>query len=227
MGKIETIGLHKSYGEREAKVCALSDVNLKIEQGEFVAVVGASGSGKSTLLHMLGGLDHPTSGQVRVSGTLLNQLNEDELAIFRRRQVGFIFQFYNLIPILDVEENIRLPLLLDHKWKDKPYIDELMELLGLMERKHHLPSQLSGGQQQRVAIGRALAYKPAILLADEPTGNLDTKSTDEVMELLHLTSQRYNQTVILITHDLDIASQTERVLTMQDGMIVQDEVMRG
>ncbi|MFC4077844.1 ABC transporter ATP-binding protein [Salinithrix halophila] len=221
---IRTIDLCKSYGSGNTKVEALKNVNLSVQQGEFVAVVGSSGSGKSTLLHLLGGLDRPTSGKVMIEGTDIYDLKEKELAVFRRRKVGFIFQFYNLIPVLNVEENISMPLLLDHQKVDKPHINEVMQMLGLLDRKRHLPSELSGGQQQRVSIGRALSYKPSLILADEPTGNLDSKNTQEVLEMLRLSVQKYHQTILLITHDLDIASQADRVITIQDGAIVQDEV---
>nr|WP_244985995.1 ABC transporter ATP-binding protein [Anaerosalibacter bizertensis] len=205
------------------KVNAVDNINLTINQGEFVAIVGPSGSGKSTLLHLLGGVDKPSSGKVIVDGTDIYSLSEEELAIFRRRKVGFIFQFYNLVPVLDVEENILLPLLLDNKKVDGKYIDELISILGLNERKDHLPNELSGGQQQRVSIGRALAYSPSIVLADEPTGNLDSQNSKEIVDLLKLSVQKYNQTLVLITHDLDIASQADRIITIEDGSIVKDE----
>nr|WP_264291971.1 ABC transporter ATP-binding protein [Anaerosalibacter bizertensis] len=205
------------------KVNAVDNINLTINQGEFVAIVGPSGSGKSTLLHLLGGVDRPSSGKVIVDGTDIYSLSEEELAIFRRRKVGFIFQFYNLVPVLDVEENILLPLLLDNKKVDRKYIDELISILGLNERKNHLPNELSGGQQQRVSIGRALAYSPSIVLADEPTGNLDSQNSKEIVDLLKLSVQKYNQTLVLITHDLDIASQADRIITIEDGSIVKDE----
>ncbi len=219
---LKTENLSKTYGKGDTKVDALIDANIEIKQGEFVAVVGPSGSGKSTLLHLLGGLDRPTSGKVIIDGTDIYSLSEKELSIFRRRKVGFIFQFYNLIPVLSAEENITLPLLLDRKKVDKLYIDELMGILGLRERKNHFPNQLSGGQQQRVSIGRALAYKPSIVFADEPTGNLDSKNSKEVMELLRLSVQKYNQTLVVITHDLDIASQADRIIAIEDGLIVKN-----
>ncbi|MBW5448653.1 ATP-binding cassette domain-containing protein [Cohnella sp. CFH 77786] len=222
MNVIETENLSKSYGKGSTKVDALKDVTLSIGQGEFVAVVGASGSGKSTLLHMLGGLDRPTSGRVMIDGENLYELKEKERAVFRRRKIGFIFQSYNLIPVLSVEENIRLPLLLDHREPDKAYVNDLIRTLGLDERRKHLPSELSGGQQQRVAIGRALAYRPAIVLADEPTGNLDTANGREVLELLKLAVRRFHQTVIVITHDMNIASEADRVLRLQDGRLIAD-----
>lgn len=223
---IRTENLCKSYGLDKIRVDALKNINLSIEEGEFVAVVGASGSGKSTLLHLLGGLDRPTSGKVIIGGTDIYSINEKDLAIFRRRNVGFIFQFYNLIPVLNVEENIELPILLDYKKPDKKHIDDIINILGLKDRKNHLPSELSGGQQQRVSIGRALATKPAIIFADEPTGNLDSENTKEVMELLKFSVKKYHQTVLLITHDLNIASMADRVITLKDGVIVNDEVVR-
>lgn len=225
MEMLKTIDLCKSYGSGATKVDALKNVNISIDEGEFVAIVGASGSGKSTLLHLLGGVDRPTSGKVIVDGMDIYNLNEKQLAIFRRRKVGFIFQFYNLIPVLTAEENILLPLLLDNKRVDRKYLNELMDILGLKDRKNHLPSELSGGQQQRVSIGRALAYNPSIILADEPTGNLDSKNSREIIDLLKISVQRYHQTLIIITHDLDIASQADRIITIEDGMIVGDEVM--
>lgn len=223
---LKTVSLCKSYGEGEIKVEALKDVNLSINQGEFVAIVGASGSGKSTLLHLLGGVDRPTSGSVIVDNVDVYNLNENQLAVFRRRKVGFIFQFYNLIPVLTAEENIKLPLLLDYKKEDKSYLEDLINILGIKDRLHHLPSELSGGQQQRVSIGRALAYKPSIILADEPTGNLDSKNSQEILELLKLSVKKYNQTLIMITHDVNIASQADRVITLEDGKVVSDEVIR-
>lgn len=226
MEVLKTIDLSKSYGTGAIKIDALKDINLSIKQGEFVAVVGSSGSGKSTLLHLLGGVDRPSAGKVVIDGADIYQLNEKELAVFRRRKVGFIFQFYNLIPVLTAEENITLPILLDRKKINSKYIKELLDILGLQQRRHHLPSELSGGQQQRVSIGRALAYKPAIILADEPTGNLDSKNSKEIIDLLKLSVKKYHQTLIIITHDLTIASQADRVITIEDGMIIQDEVMR-
>lgn len=223
---LKTIDLGKSYGKGNTKVDALKNIDISINKGEFVAIVGASGSGKSTLLNLIGGLDRPTSGKVIVDENDIYRMKEKDLSVFRRRKVGFIFQFYNLIPVLDVEENITLPVLLDNKKLDKKYIDELIGILGLKDRISHLPSELSGGQQQRVSIGRALAYKPSIILADEPTGNLDSKSSKEVMELLRLSVKRYNQTLILITHDVNVASQADRVITLQDGVVVNDEVVR-
>lgn len=222
MNVITVDGLSKSYGKGSTKVDALSGVSFSIKQGEFVAVVGASGSGKSTLLHLLGGLDRPTSGHVHIDGEDLYELKEKHRAIFRRRKIGFIFQSYNLIPVLNVEENIRLPLLLDHREPDKAYIADLIRTLGLDERSKHLPSELSGGQQQRVAIGRALAYRPAIVLADEPTGNLDSANGREVLELLKIAVRQFHQTVIIITHDMNIAAEADRVLKLQDGKLVSD-----
>lgn len=224
MEVVKVKDLCKSYGKGNTKVEALKGVNLTINQGEFVAVVGASGSGKSTLLHLLGGVDKPTSGKVIVDGVDIYNLSEKEISIFRRRKVGFIFQFYNLVPVLTVEENMLLPLLLDSKKVDKKEFEELMNILGLEERKHHLPNELSGGQQQRASIGRALAYKPSIVLADEPTGNLDSKNSKEIIDLLKISVKKYNQTLILITHDLNIASQADRIITIEDGSIVKDEV---
>jgi len=218
--------LNKTYGKGDNKVEALKDVSLSINKGEFVAIVGASGSGKSTLLHLLGGLDRPTNGKVVIDGESIYNYKEEKLAIFRRRKIGFIFQFFNLIPVLDVEENIALPALLDNDKVDKVYLEEIIEILGLKERKNHLPSELSGGQQQRVSIGRALLNKPSIILADEPTGNLDSKNSKEVIELLKYTARKYNQTLILITHDVNIASMADRVITIEDGEIVSDKHMK-
>ncbi|WP_055669187.1 ABC transporter ATP-binding protein [Desnuesiella massiliensis] len=223
---LRTIDLCKSYGKNETKVEALKNVNISINQGEFVAVVGPSGSGKSTLLHLLGGVDSPTSGKVIIDDTDIYSLKERELSIFRRRKVGFVFQFYNLIPVLTAEENLLMPLLLDNKKPDIKYIEELLTILNIKERRHHLPSQLSGGQQQRVSIGRALAYKPSIILADEPTGNLDSKNSKEIIELLRYSVKKFNQTLIVITHDLNIAKQADRVISIEDGIIAKDEVVR-
>lgn len=213
----------KSYGEGNSRVDALKGINLSIQQGEFVSIVGASGSGKSTLLHILGGLDRPTSGQVFIGENSIYDYSDDELSIFRRRKVGFIFQFFNLIPVLNVQENIALPTILDNEQVDMAYLDEIIETLGLYERKTHLPSELSGGQQQRVSIGRALINRPHLILADEPTGNLDTKNTKEVMDLLRLTAKKYKQTIVLITHDLTIASASDRIITIEDGSIISDQ----
>lgn len=222
---LRTENLCKTYGSGETKVEALKNANISINEGEFVAVVGPSGSGKSTLLHLLGGVDKPTSGKVFVDNIDIYSLNEKQLAIFRRRKVGFVFQFYNLIPVLTAEENILLPILLDNRKPDKAYIEELLDLLGLQDRRNHLPSELSGGQQQRVSIARALAYKPSIILADEPTGNLDSKNSREILDLLKISVKRYNQTLMVITHDIDIASQADRVITIEDGIISKDEVI--
>lgn len=213
----------KSYGEGNSRVDALKGISLSIQQGEFVSIVGVSGSGKSTLLHILGGLDRPTSGQVLIGENSIYNYSDDELSIFRRRKVGFIFQFFNLIPVLNVQENIALPTILDNEQVDMTYLDEIIETLGLQERKTHLPSELSGGQQQRVSIGRALINRPHLILADEPTGNLDTKNTKEVMDLLRLTAKKYKQTIVLITHDLSIASASDRVITIEDGSIISDQ----
>lgn len=219
--------LCKVYGSGENRVEALKDVNLSINKGEFVALVGSSGSGKSTLLHILGGVDKPTSGRVIIEGEDLYKKKERELSIFRRRKVGLIFQFYNLIPVLSAEENIELPLTLDGKSMDKEYMEELLDILDIKNRRKHIPSQMSGGQQQRVAIGRALSYKPSIILADEPTGNLDSKNSREIIDLLRLSVKKYNQTVLVITHDLNIAAEADRIINIQDGSIVQNEVVRG
>lgn len=222
--KIEN--LCKTYGSGESAVKALDNISLSVRKGEFVAIVGASGSGKSTLLHIIGGVDRPSSGKVYVDGTDIYALDESRLAIFRRRQVGLIYQFYNLIPVLDVEENIMLPLLLDGRKSDKAQLNELLAMLNLSDRHHHLPNQLSGGQQQRVSIGRALISSPALMLADEPTGNLDSKNGTEIMALLRLSNQKFGQTLILITHDMDIALQADRIIGLEDGRVVRDEVMR-
>ncbi len=220
---LEIKNLCKEYGKGETKVDALKDVSFEVEQGEFVAIVGPSGSGKSTLLHILGGVDTPTSGGVIISGTDIGKLNENNLAIFRRRQIGLIYQFYNLIPILNVEENMTLPILLDGKKPDKKLLKDLVEKLGLKDRLKHLPNQLSGGQQQRVSIGRALINHPALLLADEPTGNLDSKNSKEIISLLRKFNRENNQTVIIITHDERIALSADRVITIEDGQITKDE----
>lgn len=225
MEVVKTVDLCKSYGTGEMKVEAVKNINLTINKGEFITIVGPSGSGKSTLLHLLGGVDRPTSGKVYVDGIDIYGLSEKELAVFRRRKVGFIFQFYNLIPVLTGEENILLPLLLDNKEIDEKYINELISILGLEDRRGHLPNELSGGQQQRVSIGRALAYSPSIVLADEPTGNLDSQNSKEIVDLLKLSVKKYNQTLILITHDLEIASQADRIITIEDGCITKDEVL--
>lgn len=214
--------LTKVYGKGENEVRAVDDVSFSVGKGEFVAIVGSSGSGKSTLLHLLGGVDRPTSGTVTIDGEDIYQLDNDKLAIFRRRQVGLIYQFYNLIPVLNVRENITLPCELDGKAVDEEELTELLAVLGLTKRIGHLPNQLSGGQQQRVSIGRALINHPAVVLADEPTGNLDSKSSDEIVELLKLSNQKYHQTIIMITHNLEIAKLADRMLQIEDGRIVKE-----
>ncbi|MGI5838769.1 MAG: ABC transporter ATP-binding protein [bacterium] len=218
--------LSKVYGKGAAQVRALDGVSLTVNRGEFVAIVGASGSGKSTLLHILGGVDRPSGGKVFIEGTDVYNMDETRLAIFRRRQVGLIYQFYNLIPILNVEENITLPLLLDGRRVDREHLTEILTTLGLTDRVSHLPNELSGGQQQRVSIGRALINRPALVLADEPTGNLDSKNSREIVDLLKLSNKRYNQTLIIITHDHQIALQADRIITLGDGQVVKDEVIR-
>lgn len=219
---VRTEHLSKVYGANENQVTAVNDVSISVAKGEFVAIVGSSGSGKSTLLHMLGGVDRPTSGRVLIEEQDIYKLNDDKLAVFRRRQVGLIYQFYNLIPVLNVEENMALPCELDGKTPDREFLYELAETLGLKERLKHLPNELSGGQQQRAAIGRALMNRPAILLADEPTGNLDSKASGEIIELLKLSNRRYKQTIMMITHNLEIAKQADRVLVIEDGRVVDD-----
>ena len=214
--------LCKQYGKGENKVTALNNVSFTVNKGEFVAIVGASGSGKSTLLHLIGGVDRPTSGKVFIDGKDIYKFNDDELAIFRRRQVGLIYQFYNLIPILNVEENITLPLKLDNRNIDKQRLDELIKVLGLEERRTHLPNELSGGQQQRTSIGRAMITNPAIILADEPTGNLDSKASDEIVALLKKSNRDYKQTIIMITHNLEIAKVADRIIKIEDGKIVEE-----
>lgn len=214
--------LCKQYGKGENKVTALNNVSFTVNKGEFVAIVGASGSGKSTLLHLIGGVDRPTSGKVFIDGKDIYKFNDDELAIFRRRQVGLIYQFYNLIPILNVEENITLPLKLDNRNIDKKRLDELIKVLGLEERRAHLPNELSGGQQQRTSIGRAMITNPAIILADEPTGNLDSKASDEIVALLKKSNKDYKQTIIMITHNLEIAKVADRIIKIEDGKIVEE-----
>lgn len=218
--------LCKTYGSKETLVKALDDINFKVNKGEFVAIVGASGSGKSTLLHILGGVDKPTSGKVFVDNKDIYTLNEKNLAIFRRRQVGLIYQFYNLIPVLNVKENMTLPILLDNKKVNEEYLNELIHILNLKKRVNHLPNELSGGQQQRVSIGRALMNHPALLLADEPTGNLDSNSSKEIMELLKLSNKKYEQTIIMITHDQKLALNADRIITIDDGKIISDEVVK-
>ncbi len=218
--------LSKMYGVENNSVIALDDVSFSVEQGEFVAIVGASGSGKSTLLHLIGGVDRPSGGKVYIEGKDIYSYTDDELAIFRRRQVGLIYQFYNLIPILNVEENITLPLDLDNRRADPEVLEELLALLGLTQRRKHLPSQLSGGQQQRTSIGRAMITNPAIILADEPTGNLDSKSSDEIVSLLKKSNRDYRQTIIMITHNPEIAKTADRIIRIEDGKIT-DEMQNG
>lgn len=219
--------LNKIYGSGESSVTALDNVSFSVNKGEFVAIIGPSGSGKSTLLHILGGVDRPTSGKVYIDNTSIYDLNETKLAIFRRRQIGLIYQFYNLIPVLNVRENIMLPLLLDQRKYDEEQVIEMLDTLKLNNRAEHLPNQLSGGQQQRVSIGRALINSPAIVLADEPTGNLDSKNSSDIMELLKLSNKRLKQTLILITHDPNVAMQADRVIEIEDGRISKDEVLLG
>ena len=224
---LEVRNLTKVYGTGESEVRALNDVSFDVEKGEFVAIIGPSGSGKSTLLHTLGGVDRPTSGKVFMNGQDVYAQNEEQLAIFRRRQVGLIYQFYNLIPVLNVVENMTLPVLMDGRKVDKTRLNELMKTLGLIGRENNLPNQLSGGQQQRVSIGRALMNAPSVVLADEPTGNLDSKNSQEIIELLKLSNRKYGQTLILITHDESIALQADRILTIEDGRITKDDRIRG
>lgn len=214
--------LVKTYGEGDNIVNAVDNISLSVNKGEFVAIVGASGSGKSTLLHLLGGVDRPTSGKIYIDGNEINNMNNDKLAIFRRRQIGIVYQFYNLIPILTVEENISLPRDLDGNRPDKERMDLILKSFGLFERKNHLPNELSGGQQQRTSIARALINNPAILLADEPTGNLDSKSTEEIMSILKMSNRDFNQTIIMITHNLEIAKEADRIITIQDGKILRE-----
>ena len=214
--------LSKIYGKEKTAIKAVDDVSFSVEKGDFVAIVGASGSGKSTLLHLLGGVDRPSAGKVFIDGVDIYEMDNDALAIFRRRQVGIIYQFYNLIPILDIEENITLPTRLDNRSVNKDYLDDLIKTLGLSKRKKHLPNELSGGEQQRASIGRALINNPALVLADEPTGNLDSKASEEIMALLKKSNELYNQTIIVITHDLEIAASCNRIITIEDGKIVSD-----
>lgn len=214
--------LVKTYREGDNIVNAVDNISLSVNKGEFVAIVGASGSGKSTLLHLLGGVDRPTSGKIYIDGNEINNMNNDKLAIFRRRQIGIVYQFYNLIPILTVEENISLPCDLDGNRPDKERMDLILKSFGLFERKNHLPNELSGGQQQRTSIARALINNPAILLADEPTGNLDSKSTEEIMSILKMSNRDFNQTIIMITHNLEIAKEADRIITIQDGKILRE-----
>ena len=225
MNILKAVNLRKVYGQGETKVIALDDVNLEVEKGEFTAIVGTSGSGKSTMLHIIGGLDNPTSGQVIVDGQDLSHMTADELTIFRRRNIGFVFQQYNLVPMLNVWENIILQVKLDGKNIEKSYIDEIVDTLGIGSKLKNMPNALSGGQQQRVAIARALASKPAILLADEPTGNLDSKTSQDVLGLLKVTSQRFHQTIVMITHNEEIAQMADRILQIEDGKIVSDSGM--
>ena len=222
--KVEHVS--KVYGEGPTAVKALDDISFSVNKGEFVAIIGPSGSGKSTLLHILGGVDYPSSGNVYIDQTNIYDLNETQLAVFRRRQIGLIYQFYNLMPVLNVRENVALPLLLDHRKVDEAQLDELLKTLGLSERVNHLPNELSGGQQQRVSIGRALINYPALVLADEPTGNLDGKNSQEILELLKLSNKKYNQTLIVITHDEKIALLADRIISIEDGRIMKDEVIR-
>lgn len=214
--------LTKTYGSGENLVNAVDDVSFSVEKGEFVAIVGASGSGKSTLLHLIGGVDRPTSGKIFVDGNDISKMNDDKLAVFRRRQVGIVYQFYNLIPILTVEENITLPCDLDGRGVDRERLEMILDSFGLRARRKHLPNQLSGGQQQRTSIARALINNPSLVLSDEPTGNLDSKSSEEVMSMLKMCNQSYGQTVIMITHNLDIAKQADRIITISDGKIVEE-----
>ena len=215
--------LNKIYGKGDNQVKAVDNVSFSVEKGEFVAIIGASGSGKSTLLHLIGGVDRPTSGKVFIEGKDIYSLNDDNLAIFRRRQIGLIYQFYNLIPVLNVAENITLPTKLDGRAVDEKRLDELLKTLRIEKRKYNLPNQLSGGQQQRVSIGRAIINEPALMLADEPTGNLDSKASEEIISLLKLSNKKYNQTVIVITHDEKIALEADRIITIDDGKIIKDE----
>lgn len=214
--------LIKTYGDGENQFNAVDDISFSVEQGEFLAIVGASGSGKSTLLHMIGGVDRPTSGNIIIDGKEINKMNNDKLAIFRRRQIGIVYQFYNLIPILTVEENITLPCDLDGSSVDKARLDEILKSFALSDRRKNLPNELSGGQQQRTSIARALINNPALLLADEPTGNLDSKSTEDIMSILKMSNRNYNQTILMITHNLEIAKEADRIITIQDGKIVRE-----
>ncbi len=226
MAVLEVKDLTKEYGQGDSKVVALDHVSFSVERGEFVAIIGASGSGKSTLINMIGGIDNPTSGDVVIEGKNISNLSEDELAIFRRRNLGMIYQFYNLVPTLTARENIILPWRLDGRKENGSKVEGLLKVLGLTERAHHLPSQMSGGQQQRVSIGRALINDPAFILADEPTGNLDSKTSAEIIDLLKYTNEQFNQTILLITHDDKIALRADRVITIGDGRIIGDEVMK-
>lgn len=220
MSVIKTENLCKVYGKKENKVVALDDINIEVNKGEFLAIIGASGSGKSTLLHQLGGVDNPTSGKVFIEGIDIYGLNETKLAIFRRRKIGFVFQSFNLIPVLSVEENIKLPALLDRKKVDEEYFNDIVKTLKMDDRLNHLPSELSGGQMQRCAIARALINKPAIILADEPTGNLDSETSKEIIEMLKISCKKYNQTIVIITHDLSIAEDADRIIKIKDGKVM-------
>jgi putative ABC transport system ATP-binding protein len=222
---MQAVGLHKKYGSEGNRIDALDDVHLEVESGEFVAIVGTSGSGKSTLLHMLGGLDRPTSGEVKIDGNNIFSLKDEELTIFRRRKIGFVFQSYNLVPILNVYDNIVLPIELDGKEPDKAYVEQIVTTLGIQSKLDQLPNQLSGGQQQRVAIARALVAKPAIILADEPTGNLDSKTSIDVMGLIKLTSRQFNQTIVMITHNEEIAQTADRIVRIEDGKVISRNVI--
>lgn len=226
MAVLEVKGLTKQYGNRDTMVTALDHVSFRVEKGEFVAIIGASGSGKSTLMNLIGGIDRPTSGDVIIDGKEIFKLSESELAIFRRRNIGMIYQFYNLIPTLTAEENIMLPRLLDNRGKDHDKLSSILKMVGLTERAKHLPCQLSGGQQQRVSVGRAMINDPAFILADEPTGNLDSKMSHEVIDLLKMANRSCNQTLLIITHDEKIALQADRIITIGDGKIISDEVMK-
>lgn len=226
MAVLEVKELTKKYGEGESEVIALDHVSFSVERGEFVAIIGASGSGKSTLMNMIGGIDYPTSGSVIIDGNEIQAMSEDELAIFRRRNLGIVYQFYNLIPTLTAEENIVLPWKLDGRKENKERLSEIVNMLGLEKRAKHLPGQMSGGQQQRVSIGRALINEPAFILADEPTGNLDSKTSREILDILKFTNQKYKQTILLVTHDEKIALQANRIITIGDGKIIKDEVMK-
>ena len=223
MSILEVRNLSKSYGKGDNLVKAVDDVSFAVKEGDFVAIIGASGSGKSTLLHLIGGVDNPSSGEIIVDGENITKYNSDKLAVFRREKVGIIYQFYNLIPVLNVQENITLPYDLSKKEINQEYLKELIEMLGLSDRVKHLPNQLSGGQQQRVAIGRALFGQPKIILADEPTGNLDKKAGDEIVKLLEVAHEKYRQTIILVTHDISIAQHAQRIITFEDGKIIKDE----
>ena len=227
MAVLEVKELTKKYGQGESEVIALDHVSFSVERGEFVAIIGASGSGKSTLMNLIGGIDVPTSGSVKIDGNEISKMKEDELAIFRRRNLGIIYQFYNLIPTLTAEENIALPWKLDGRRENRKRLEEILQMLGLEQRAKHLPGQMSGGQQQRVSIGRAFINEPAFILADEPTGNLDSKTSREIIDILKLTNQKYNQTLLLVTHDEKIALQADRIITIGDGKIIKDEVIKG